>query len=355
MAGKMLIRADAGPDIGMGHVMRCFALALEWKRRGGSLVLLSAKPSKSVVDQWEGIGAQVIHLKAIRGSNRDLELSIAFIEEFKADWVVIDGYHFDSEYQAKIASIAHVLWIDDEAHAAQYTADFVLNQNPHAHEAMYLSRTNKTELLLGLDYTLIRSEFLGKRWQPAPHSTCPRVLVIMGGSDPDNLSLQIARSANKLSVSVDLQIIVGPSNPHLELLRKESEEAKHPWTLHDSPSDLAELFCSADLVITAAGSTSWELAYLGVPFVAIVIAGNQEPIAEELKRRQVAVVLERAKELSSTILDRAISKLSEDCAFRRQLSINAQRLVDGKGASRVCEALELNLLHLGRGSTLQIH
>lgn len=40
--GSLCIRADAGPEQGIGHVMRCLALAQAWQDRGGTATFLTA-------------------------------------------------------------------------------------------------------------------------------------------------------------------------------------------------------------------------------------------------------------------------------------------------------------------------
>ncbi|MDX9723841.1 MAG: UDP-2,4-diacetamido-2,4,6-trideoxy-beta-L-altropyranose hydrolase [Myxococcota bacterium] len=339
MPKTLLIRADAGPDIGMGHVMRCLALALEWKRRGGALALLSASPPDAVVNKWRSIGADVFPLEIIRGTEEDLLVTAELIGQLAPDWLVVDGYHFDSTYQRTLANLGQLLWIDDEAHAAPYTADLVLNQNLHAHESMYAERRGETSLLLGLRYVLIRPEFLGRRWSPNTPSDCPKVVIIMGGSDPSNVSLAVAQAISALPVRIDIHIVVGPASPHLSSLQHQSQRATQPWTLHHAPHDLPGLLCSADCVVTAAGSTSWELACLGVPTCLLTVATNQLPIAAELGKQQAAVLLGSATDVSSSQFNQILSDLLQDEALRKQLSNNGRNLVDGRGSMRVCDQL----------------
>ena len=99
----------------------------------------------------------------------------------------------------------------------------------------------------------------------------------------------------------------------------------------------------ADVAIVAAGSTSWELAALGIPALLTTVAENQLQIASELELAGAAIQLGPAEELMKTSILRSVSELLEDRAMLDSMSHNAKSLVDGKGATRVfAEMLTLN-------------
>ena len=64
------------------------------------------------------------------------------------------------EYQSALKRAGRkVLFVDDNGHAEHYSADLVLNQNAYASEDLYRNREAATELLLGLQYAMLRREF----------------------------------------------------------------------------------------------------------------------------------------------------------------------------------------------------
>jgi RimJ/RimL family protein N-acetyltransferase len=94
-----------------------------------------------------------------------------------------------------------------------------------------------------------------------------------------------------------------------------------------------------DLAVTAAGSTCWELAMLGVPALAIVVAENQVPLAAGLARAGAAVNLGWGHQITPQSLADAIGSLLDDLAQRRQMAQRGQELVDGLGTSRIDRAI----------------
>jgi spore coat polysaccharide biosynthesis predicted glycosyltransferase SpsG len=98
----------------------------------------------------------------------------------------------------------------------------------------------------------------------------------------------------------------------------------------------------ADLAVTAAGSTCWELAYLGVPMITIVAAENQRGIADGLATRGAAVNLGWHGEVTLASIAAAIASLADDHRKRASMRRAARELVDGCGADRVVAALAGN-------------
>ena len=64
----LLLRADAGPLIGMGHVMRCLALAEPWLQAGNAVTLLTAAPSSAVRARAESLGVSLLELSGAPGA-----------------------------------------------------------------------------------------------------------------------------------------------------------------------------------------------------------------------------------------------------------------------------------------------
>ena len=94
----------------------------------------------------------------------------------EADWIVVDGYQFDSAYQKALrAAGMKVLFIDDNGEASPYSADLILNQNLHASEAMYRDRASPTSACFS-DRATSCCAASSPSGAPAP-SRSPRVLA----------------------------------------------------------------------------------------------------------------------------------------------------------------------------------
>jgi UDP-2,4-diacetamido-2,4,6-trideoxy-beta-L-altropyranose hydrolase len=338
----LLIRADASAQIGTGHVMRCSALGQAWQDTGGRVVFLMATGSLPLEARLQSEGMEVVHLPVQPGSADDAVQTADYARQVGADWVVVDGYHFGADYQRTIKdSGLRLLFIDDIGHAGHYSADLVLNQNIHAHEGLYPHREPYTRLLLGTRYVLLRREFLKwQGWKREIAEVARKILVTMGGSDPDNVTLKVIRALQQVEVDgLKAVVVVGGSNPHYEELRSAIGESRFSIRLESNVKDMPELMAWADVAVSAGGSTCWELAYMGLPNLILILSNNQHPIAERLEVTKTAINLGWHRDVSPSQIAQAVRKLSRDSKIRAQMSQRAQGFVDGEGVARVLMSL----------------
>ena len=148
VTNHMVIRADCDARLGTGHVMRCLALACEWKNNGGCVTFLSYCGSETLRVWIKANGFDLELLTQPYPDSSDMPLTLSILKERREasgeSWLVLDGYHFDSVYQGAIKDAGFkLLVVDDTAHLPFYSADVILNQNVHANELVYtaLSRS----------------------------------------------------------------------------------------------------------------------------------------------------------------------------------------------------------------------
>jgi UDP-2,4-diacetamido-2,4,6-trideoxy-beta-L-altropyranose hydrolase len=336
----LVIRADANTRMGTGHVMRCLALALAWQSCGGSAAFVSQCESDLLRQRIEESGMEFIALDRPHPDPSDLQLMSAIIETLVPNWVILDGYHFDSFYQWEIRSKGcRLLVIDDNAHLAEYHADVLLNQNIDAHSLSY-GCSPSTQLLLGTKYALLRPEFLRwSTWQRGIPGTASRVLITLGGSDHHNVTLKAVSALKRIDIDVEIKVIVGAAYHHARALAKAVKGLPFRSEVIVDAKNMPDLMAWSDIVVTAGGSTSWELAFMGVPSIVVVIADNQHEIAKGLENAGVSLNLGWFSTVSENTLSRALTGLIKDRNRRVAMSNAGRRLVDGKGVRRVVAIL----------------
>jgi UDP-2,4-diacetamido-2,4,6-trideoxy-beta-L-altropyranose hydrolase len=344
----LLIRADASPEIGTGHVMRCLAFAERWVQARGQAVLVSAQPANWLGERAAALGLEVVPLVVPPGSSADARDLARLAQDGRAEWVLVDGYHFGESYQRELQEAGlRLLLIDDTSHLPRYHADIILNQNLGAQASLYRGKTEKSRMLLGSRFALLRGEFLKWRdWQRAFAQRGRKVLVTLGGSDPDNATLKVIQALDQCAVP-DLQatVVVGASNPNLATLTAAAASSR-VVRLVEKASNLPELMAEADLAIAAGGATAWELAFMGLPMLLLILADNQAGNAESLHHMCAAQNLGWPRQRSPAQLARAIEDLLADRDIRTAMSACGRRLVDGHGAFRVWLNLSEDRLRL---------
>jgi spore coat polysaccharide biosynthesis predicted glycosyltransferase SpsG len=235
-----------------------------------------------------------------------------------------------------------VLFLDDDGRFDFYAADVVLNQNISANAAMYDRRESFTRLLLGSEYVLLRPEFLVELRNREYPATARKVLVTMGGSDSENLTRKVLLALLRLETNIEVRIVTGSGNPWHEELQILADR-RAGFQLESSPANMAPLMRWADIAISGAGSTCWELAYLGLPAIVIALSRDQREIASALAQNQVAVSLGWHANLTEEQISDTLNSLLDDHSRRRAMSGRGLKLVDGRGAERVVAFLQNSL------------
>jgi UDP-2,4-diacetamido-2,4,6-trideoxy-beta-L-altropyranose hydrolase len=339
--GTLCVRADASVAIGTGHVMRCLALAQTWQDAGGDVAFAMAETGGAIQKRLQSEGLSIFPVESAPGSIEDAKEIVELARKQGARWIVVDGYQFGERYQRDLEQAGlKVLFVDDSGHAKSYVADIVLNQNAHACAELYESRDAHTRLLLGPRYALLRREFRAHRdFQREIPAIGRKVLVTMGGSDPENLTLRMIEALALIEVdNLEATVVVGGSNPRADSLRALVERSGKIRLLCDI-DNMPEWMKWADVAVSAAGSTCWEMCYLGLPAMLIDFAPNQTPVARELHRLGAALHFGDAASVVPKAIAAELHRLMMARDIRTTMSRKAKELVDGRGAQRVVSAI----------------
>lgn len=333
------LRCDGGSELGVGHVIRCLALADELLDRGHTVTLVGDVGGVAWVEEQVRDRA-LEHVSAPAGADELRSLAA----HLRLDAMVLDGYHLDPDCGSSLrAAGVTVLAISDGPFGAEQDADIVLDQNLGAVPDPARSGT----ALTGPDFVLFRDQVLRHRRAPGSIRTAeapPRVLAVFGGTDPfaaapvvvplvlaTRLPVHVVAVAARPEIGEQLRVLEGGPDQTIEVVRP--------------VDDLAALAVTCDLTVTAAGSSVWEFLCLGVPAAIVCVTDNQAVGYEAVVAREAAVPVGLLAALRDDPQARdagahGLRHLIEDAGARRTLAERGQRLVDGRGRQRVADALE---------------
>jgi UDP-2,4-diacetamido-2,4,6-trideoxy-beta-L-altropyranose hydrolase len=327
----MLVRADASSTIGMGHVMRCLALAQQWLERGRAAMFMMATGARSLASRLAAEKIELVESTATSGTPEDIEATLRLASERRA-FVVLDGYAFDELFQrelvrARVPCVA----VDDHARLSRYEADLVVDPNVTAEAAAYVGHA-RGRVLCGLRYALVRRELREVPRRARDASPARRLLISFGGADP----LALTEMAVSAADGFDTTVLVGSTNPRRDAILRAADRL-HVRAVLDAPN-VALHMAEADLALTAAGTTCSELAYAGLPATVVVSADNQRPVALGFERLGTVRVLE-STDLTPDRIRNELRTLAGDAARLRAMSDAGRAAVDGQGSARIVDAL----------------
>jgi UDP-2,4-diacetamido-2,4,6-trideoxy-beta-L-altropyranose hydrolase len=334
--GVLLIRADASLAIGMGHVMRCLALAQAWQEAGGTVSLAVAELPDALSPRVTAEGVSLSRIHATPGGSEDAAETIAQAHLLTADWVVIDGDRFGSDFLETVRAAGfRVLLIDDFADRDSFPADLIVNPDLDDGEP-YRRRGASARLLMGPSYVLLRREFRQETENKEIRQAGNRILVTLGGSDPENLTPRIADVLAHCS-DLEVTVIVGAGyDKGHELQKLRASNLRVVF----NPPNMAQFMKESDQAIIVGGGTLWELLSMGCAVLSYSRNIMQAHGIQALSHRGAVVDMGETCHFDRAKLVASVKELADSHRVRERMRDLGRALVDGLGAARVVEAMQ---------------
>lgn len=335
------IRADGSVQIGMGHLMRCISIAKALERERTAVLFFTANEESREVIQSHGFACHVL-VGELQNMDEELPELLQALKIQNVELLLVDSYRVTKNYMRTLNKVCPVFYMDDMGESF-FEISGVINYNIYGQELSYKeNRKAGTTLLLGSSYAPVKQEFTEQHYEV--QKEVRKILLTMGGSD----SLNIAGTLGKRLLActdkqICLEVICGKFNPHREELEKLSQENPRLYVLTDV-QDMWKEMASADIAISAAGSTMYELSTLGVPAVCCYYVENQRRIAEGFARyTEVVNAGNYADNGEKTVerIVREVQRLTGDYDKRKALSVSMQKVTDGQGAGRLARQLKI--------------
>lgn len=253
-----------------------------------------------------------------------------------ADIVHLDTYDDEGDVRAQLAEASVLLSSIEDGPFGRRAADLAIDPSAGA-EFDCRPEDGTLRLARGAEFIPVRALIRALRTEPRKPAEEPRsagdrldVVTVMGGTDARNATAAAVRLWAETGVASHCTVVV-PGGQTLDV-----GELPEGLTLEvaEQSSELPRLFARADLVISGAGTTIWELAALGVPMAIIQLVENQRQNYAFAVDRGMAAGLgvfgEDAEGAAQTL-----GGVLSDAGLRSRLAAAARAIVDGAGAARI--------------------
>lgn len=338
---RVVVRVDASARIGLGHMRRCAALGRRLGTAGVDVHFLTkAEGLDPAAEVGEFAGACVALEPSMQGQ-ADAARTVEYCRSVGADRLIVDHYQADEAYQSTLLE-GGIRWLQfDGAAQIPLWADWVVSMSPAADEARYrtLQCRPETHLLIGPSYAILREEFFRYRKPKQVSQQATRLLLTFGGGD-DRGACLACLSALPGTGGFEVVILSSSYNPQIPSIRRWIERNADAGIrlLLDDP-DVARRMTEADIAVTAGGTTTFEMAMLGLPAIIVQIADNQRANAQAWERAGVALDLGPLERFDADRLRDKLVALAGDSGLRGRMAARGRKCVDGRGADRIAVAI----------------
>lgn len=338
----VIIRADGNKELGLGHVMRCAAIAEAIVAKGDSVFFaVSDEASKEVVERL-GFNCAVLSGSHRRFSENDAELLANLASRLSASNVLVDSYAVGYAFFNRLEQLGiSCTYIDDaysfehgfSSEPRRWRVSSVVNYGFGFELESYKKtfRNTSTSLYIGPRYAPVRSGFRNVEY--VVQKNVKRVLLTSGATNPSCTLERMAESCGRFLPNAHLTIVVG-ALAEFDGARVNSLD----YDIVRNARNMPALMSESDIAVSAAGSTLYELSCVGVPMIAVPVVDNQVANARGVVRLDVGkAILNKSWETYE--LGEIIEALCGSRIMRESYSAKARELVDGAGAKRIAESI----------------
>lgn len=340
------IRVDVNKIVATGHIMRCLAIADALKKNGEHpLFILADNTFESLI---EGRGYPFSFLKSDwQYMDGEVEKLQCVIERYRIEVLLIDSYFVTKQYLKKIHELTKTVYIDDLGKDIYEVDTIICYVNYYKKLLLEQKYSSKVQILQSVSYVPLRNVF-STLPQKNILSKLKKLVVLSGGTDSYNFLWNFAKKIMKHSLLERLEkvyIICGKYYDNYDKLRQEFIDVKQICFCKDV-NDIEKYMLSADVAISAAGVTLYELCAVGIPTITYIMADNQYENAKSFCQEGL---MEYAGDLRyDSVLDNIVELLQgkyQELEYRKKVSEAMRRKIDGKGAQRIANELCKMLYH----------
>lgn len=342
---RVALRADAGPVIGSGHVMRGLTLAAALRAHGAAVTFVCGDSPGHLGDRIAAAGFGVALIAAGLPETADAQATQAALQRAGGcDLLLVDHYGLGVAWETTLRPTARCLAAIDDLADRAHDVDLLLDQNlgrlPRDYARLLPPHTRR---LIGPAHALLRPEFAAARPASLARRTTVthwrHLLISLGGADPQQATVQVLRALAgcPLPAHATITVVLGALATTRDAVAALLPTLPCATRLLVDVADMARLLAEADVAIGAAGGSAWERCCLGLPGALLVLADNQRPGTQALVAAGAALALGAVDDLHTT-LPQALEQLAEPGRLQA-MSAAAAAITDGQGAERVAAAL----------------
>lgn len=322
MKPRLCIRTDGNSVMGLGHLMRCFALAQMVKSKFSvCFYCLEIPPTLAA-----NIISAGFEFHKISSDDK-------FVESVNdEDLVILDGYQFTESFQVELKRVGVILICIDDLHDKHYFADLILNHAPGITSGNY-SAEIYTQFALGSDYVLLRPGFLKAASETDVKHDNEIAFICFGGADPRNMTQQVLKIVSSRTQFKEINVVTGSAFTNAETIQSIADKdirIKYFQSIDDDR--MLALMQKSGIAIVPAGGILLECLAAGCNVISGLYVDNQKFIYSNYLQ---ANTFTDAKDFSEVNIISAIKTAVSKPQVKR-------KFFDGKSGIRI-EKILLNL------------
>jgi spore coat polysaccharide biosynthesis predicted glycosyltransferase SpsG len=321
------IRTDANSTIGLGHLSRCVALANMLEANFDVYFVILSK-NKAFCDFF----LQNWKVKWIANSKDVYNLLTKNII------LITDSYAIDNEWRLKHQPRVHKLVDINDSPGKIEGVDMVINHSPGVTSCDF-ELEKHVELLLGLDYSILRPTFLEFARTPHKRLTNRGIFVSFGGADPFGIGLEAVNQLIKHGFRDDIYFITNKKGEEVDRL----SSFPQILVLNGLTSEqMKQYMMKSKILFISSSILSFEAIALRKAVAAVYYVNNQKFIYEGLVKKELAHGCGYISDLNHVQLGvRKLLRLYSNDTALKKLEQECEIYIDGNSGTNILNKIVL--------------
>ncbi|CAA6604946.1 conserved hypothetical protein [Rhodospirillaceae bacterium LM-1] len=335
---RAIIRADASPQIGSGHVMRCLALANGLAERGIDCIFATGAATTCSAPALAK-SSHSVHLLM----NADAELN-EMMRLARDAIFVLDHYQRDARLESPLRSTAAAVVVIDDLLDRSHDCDLLINPalDTTVPGPSYCV-PDDTKMLSGSRFAMLSPEFRSARLLRVHrrfNHAAPIVHVFLGGGASAQCTALLARSVLLCHDKTFVKAVTGFQREGQGGLEALAAEFPQRIRWRHAVENMAADMALCDLAVGASGHSTWERACLGLPAAYVSIAPGHASFIDAAADKGICENLGPSDDIGSVSFQDRLSRFMSSHAALEIMSARAIEQVDGLGIDRIVSAIQ---------------
>ena len=333
---EISIRCSASNKKGFGNFNRCLTLAegLRKKKYKISFIIDDHQP---IIRELIKRKFQYKIISKFRSINKEALFLIKLLNKKNLKFLILDTRERSEQLSEKISTSNIQVILLDDAWVTKVWSNIIINGTMIKKFQNYKKQYKNSKIFVGAKYFIIDQNFSKNRkmYRDIKQKSRYSVVVSIGGSDPHGVTSKILDSISDLD-EIDIRVILGP----LMNQKIKHSHQRSNISFIKSPRFIWDEFRKADLVISNAGNTLFELAAQKIPTVCIPAVEHQVPYARYFQNNGFGINLGLWKNIQNKKIKNSVKKILSDTAMRKKMNSQGNKIIDGRGLYRVIRIIE---------------
>lgn len=275
---KIVIIAEGGKQLGMGHIMRMSRLATALRKELTPLFVMRTYSAPASSD----LGATFVRQQDFAVVQVASTQAMRIIEEYQPERIIIDSYDWCGYDLAALTRLAPVVLFDDDAPIQIQTGmttvqAMIAHCSPAVRQRLYVIRPGFMQPLpatlavasaAGPEYCLLAPEYFHQPLLPVER----KLLVTFGSTDPERVTEQVLPAL--IAMQLPSIIVIGPA--FHESAASYQQRYPQPWLTFSPPvPSLYPLLVQVTHVLSSGSTTMYEVLATGRNLATIACVENQ--------------------------------------------------------------------------------